>query len=218
MFKNTQKQEVEQQINKIMKADILLKSDDEQELIKNIPLKMFGCEQIQASLLIRKLESRGYDFTNNLISYFSEKEQLFVFLGKTPLKQDSTIQMSELEREGASIKIMLKAKKPLKDLSEGPMAGLSAQPTTAPNSTSFATPEIRCKMMMPQSQHQNLSKSLLSEINLSNSEKFICSQQINSSHPSLLNSDGQINLSVYSNSDLSAQPTFVDLDVLRANQ
>lgn len=36
--------------------------------------------------------------------------------------------------------------------------------------------------------------------------------------PHLLNSDNIINISVYSNSNLSAQPTFVDLDVLRANQ
>ena len=94
----------------------------------------------------------------------------------------------------------------------------TAENTLAQNSISFATPEVRCQFLnIPLSHHQNLSKSLghdlLSQKMRSDAHT---SQQMEGRVPNLLNSEPQFNLSV--NSNLSAQPTFVDLDVLRADQ
>ena len=74
-------------------------------------------------------------------------------------------------------------------------------------------------MMVPLSQHQNLSKSQKSEFRAKEvKDNLPNSQNITGSMPNLVNSDIQLNLSVYSNSNLSGQPTFVDLDVLKASQ
>jgi len=48
--------------------------------------------------IMLKLEARGYDLKESRISYFSEKEQMFVFLGKHPLREGFFIPIEELER------------------------------------------------------------------------------------------------------------------------
>lgn len=63
--------------------------------------------------------------------------------------------------------------------------------------------------------YQNLSKSQISQVNSQKFSKLIPNSQ-SMTVPNLIGCDLNITLSLPSN--LSAQPTFVDLDVLRADQ
>jgi len=114
---------------------------------------------------------------------------------------------------------MIKSTKPSLEKQIDKEGIIFTQTTQIKNSIGFASPEIRCQMMVPLSQHQNLSKSQKQEFRAKEvKDNLPSSQNITGSMPNLVNSDIQLNLSVYSNSNLSGQPTFVDLDVLRANQ
>ena len=75
-----------------------MKSDDDTELFKNIVLTYVDSESISAQNLINQLEGKSHGFSDCLISYFSEKEQLFVFLGRHPIKEESIIPIKELIR------------------------------------------------------------------------------------------------------------------------
>lgn len=48
--------------------------------------------------MFKYLELKGFDFTNAMVSYFSEKEQLFVFLGRYPFSKELNIPRDEIER------------------------------------------------------------------------------------------------------------------------
>ena len=117
------------------------------------------------------------------------------------------------------MKIMIKSTNPSLEKQIEKEGIIFTQTTQIKNSIGFASPEIRCQMMVPLSQHQNLSKSQKPEFRAKEvKDNLPNSQNITGSMPNLVNSDIQLNLSVYSNSNLSGLPTFVDLDVLRANQ
>jgi len=199
-----------------------LKSDDEQELVKNIQTKLNSSEKISADSIVQKLQARGFELKDSLISYFSEKEQMFVFLGRHPLKDGWYIPISELERwydiQDDRVKIMMKYKSQTKPIMEEQRSFQTVESKSNHNSINFAAPEIRFQASsIPHSQHQNLSKSLSPQLASQEINGYTSnSQQAAVNYPNLLSVEPQFNLSI--NSNLSAQPTFVDLDVLRANQ
>jgi hypothetical protein len=85
------------------------------------------------------------------------------------------------------------------------------------DSGSFIIPELKNHWSsITESHNQNLSKSQVSELEYQNFSKSTPNSQKKINVPSLTGTDMNITLSFQS--DLSAQPTFVDLDILRADQ
>jgi hypothetical protein len=82
---------------------------------------------------------------------------------------------------------------------------------------SFIIPELKNHWSSITGSHnQNLSKSQVTQFEYQNFSETTPNSQKKISVPSLTGTDMNIALSFQS--DLSAQPTFVDLDILRADQ
>lgn len=54
-------------------------------LIRNIELEFDKWSNVKVAPIVRKIAEMGFPVKDNLISYFSMTERLFVFVGKEPI-------------------------------------------------------------------------------------------------------------------------------------
>ena len=59
--------------------------DDDRELIKGVEFERDKQQNVRLAPIISKIVSMGFPVKDNLISYYSITDKLFVFVGKEPL-------------------------------------------------------------------------------------------------------------------------------------
>jgi hypothetical protein len=62
-----------------------LQVDSEEVLIRNIELEYDMRNNVKVAPMIRKIADMGFPVKDNLISYYSITDQVFVFVGKEPI-------------------------------------------------------------------------------------------------------------------------------------
>ena len=65
---------------------LLQYNNDEKELIKGVEIQRDQNGYIKLAPIIAHIATMGFPVLNNLISYYSINEKVFVFVGKDPLK------------------------------------------------------------------------------------------------------------------------------------
>ena len=71
--------------------------NDDKLLIKNIEVERDKWNNVKLAPIIKKISTMGIPVKDHLISYFSNNERLFVFVGKEPLSEDCTIPMDDID-------------------------------------------------------------------------------------------------------------------------
>ena len=72
-----------------------LKSQDEKELIKGVEVETNSQQDLYLKKLIEKLKELGFALDKNIFSYYSKKDDLFIFADGDPLKDDTVIPRDE---------------------------------------------------------------------------------------------------------------------------
>jgi hypothetical protein len=66
-------------------------------LVRDVPVQYLS-DSVKVNPMFKYLELKGFDFADAMVSYFSEKEQMFVFLGRYPFSKELSIPLEEIER------------------------------------------------------------------------------------------------------------------------
>lgn len=78
------------------------------ELIPYVPAQINKNKEIDFSKLVQEIKEMGFDLDNNLISYWSQSSQMYVFCGREPLPQRITILNEDYNQNGKlEVNIML---------------------------------------------------------------------------------------------------------------
>ncbi len=78
-------------------------------MIKFIDLKKDKWGNIFLQPIIEQIKSKGFNMTNNLISYLQTSENIWVYSGKEPLPSHSTIPIEDVD---LSMRLQIKCRAP----------------------------------------------------------------------------------------------------------
>jgi hypothetical protein len=71
--------------------------DDDRELLKGIDIERDKWNNVKLAPIIKRIIQMGFPVKDNLISYYSMNERLFVFVGKEPLADDFSIPSEDID-------------------------------------------------------------------------------------------------------------------------
>ncbi len=71
--------------------------DDDRELIKGVEFERDKSNNVKLASIVRRIVSMGFPVKDNLISYYSITDKLFVFAGREPLGEEVTIPSDDID-------------------------------------------------------------------------------------------------------------------------
>ena len=80
-------------------------------MFKNMDIKTDASGNLRLAPLLEDIKNLGFDMKNHVVSYFSDQDEVFVFVGKDPVPANSTIQLFELN-PNTPLRIRLRSSEP----------------------------------------------------------------------------------------------------------
>lgn len=71
--------------------------EEDRELIKNVELELDKLNNVKVAPIIKKIADMGFPIKDNLISYYSITERVFVYVGRDPIPEDHIIPADDID-------------------------------------------------------------------------------------------------------------------------
>jgi hypothetical protein len=78
---------------------LLTGGGDDRVILKNVDIQRDQWGLVRLTPIIDYILSSGFSIKGNIITYFSQCENAFVFVGKEPLPEDATIPLEDMGGE-----------------------------------------------------------------------------------------------------------------------